>query len=341
VKPPPKRDSTSNTLGFDRAILQRKSWEPASPFRLRWRRRPRRLPRAGYDARARQVADRVALSTARRWKPGIASSAMTSSPLAKLHFTDVTEQADSRTSPTAWAQPSAITTTMAFPISTSPTSDRIVLYRNNGNGTFTDVTREAGVDDPRWSRAPLRRYDKDGLLDLYVANYLDFTVPATRTATIPRPARLWHPARLPPRPDRLFRNLGTASFRTSASAPASAPPVAPDSASSAPTSTATAGRHLRRQRHAANLLWINQAWHVPRRRPASRRRLRPPTAWPAPAWASPPGDFDGDGYEDLLVTSGAAALHEALPVASLSASPASRIRPLLSTLHPKTSPCRR
>ena len=26
-----------------------------------------------------------------------------------------------------------------------------VLYRNNGDGTFTDVTVSAGVGDPRWS----------------------------------------------------------------------------------------------------------------------------------------------------------------------------------------------
>ena len=47
-----------------------------------------------------------------------------------------------------------------------------VLYRNNGDGTFTDVTRAAGVYQPRsrglgvvWAD-----YDNDGDLDLYVAN---------------------------------------------------------------------------------------------------------------------------------------------------------------------------
>ena len=47
------------------------------------------------------------------------------------------------------------------------------LYHNNGNGTFTDVSKQAGVDDPEgllgltpvWSD-----FDHDGKLDLFVAN---------------------------------------------------------------------------------------------------------------------------------------------------------------------------
>jgi hypothetical protein len=51
------------------------------------------------------------------------------------------------------------------------------LYRNNGDGTFTDISAASGTDDPRWgSSAAFADYDGDGLLDLYVANYLDFTV---------------------------------------------------------------------------------------------------------------------------------------------------------------------
>jgi hypothetical protein len=50
-----------------------------------------------------------------------------------------------------------------------------VLYRNNGNATFTDVTALAGIGDARWgSSCAFADYDNDGDLDLYVANYLDF-----------------------------------------------------------------------------------------------------------------------------------------------------------------------
>jgi len=46
------------------------------------------------------------------------------------------------------------------------------LYRNNGDGTFTDVAPEAGVDDPTWSMAAgAIDYDNDGDEDLYLLNY--------------------------------------------------------------------------------------------------------------------------------------------------------------------------
>ena len=44
-----------------------------------------------------------------------------------------------------------------------------VLYHNNGNGTFTDVTKTAGVESSGWSTsAAFIDYDRDGLLDLVV-----------------------------------------------------------------------------------------------------------------------------------------------------------------------------
>jgi enediyne biosynthesis protein E4 len=50
------------------------------------------------------------------------------------------------------------------------TTDR--LYKNNGNGTFTDVTRAAGVGDKNWSMAAgAIDYDNDGDQDLYLLNY--------------------------------------------------------------------------------------------------------------------------------------------------------------------------
>ena len=54
---------------------------------------------------------------------------------------------------------------------------RAILYHNNGNGTFTDVTAKAGVaDEGGWSTsAGWFDYDKDGWLDLVVTNYIDWT----------------------------------------------------------------------------------------------------------------------------------------------------------------------
>ena len=46
------------------------------------------------------------------------------------------------------------------------------LFRNNGDGTFTDVSEEAGITGDDWSAAvALGDIDRDGWLDIYVANY--------------------------------------------------------------------------------------------------------------------------------------------------------------------------
>ncbi len=45
------------------------------------------------------------------------------------------------------------------------------LYRNEGDGTFTDVSSEAGVRDGQWGwGAQFMDYDNNGQLDLYAVN---------------------------------------------------------------------------------------------------------------------------------------------------------------------------
>jgi len=54
---------------------------------------------------------------------------------------------------------------------------RCILYHNNGNGTFTDVTKQAGVaNEGRWgSSAAWFDFNNDGHLDLVIANYVDWS----------------------------------------------------------------------------------------------------------------------------------------------------------------------
>ncbi len=62
---------------------------------------------------------------------------------------------------------------------------RNVLYHNNGDGTFTDVSEKAGVvgSGDRWGAGCcFLDYDRDGHLDLFVANYVNFD-----PARAPRP----------------------------------------------------------------------------------------------------------------------------------------------------------
>jgi hypothetical protein len=55
--------------------------------------------------------------------------------------------------------------------------ERAILYHNNGNGTFTDITAKSGVaDEGGWSTsAGWFDYDKDGWLDLLVTNYIEWS----------------------------------------------------------------------------------------------------------------------------------------------------------------------
>jgi enediyne biosynthesis protein E4 len=52
------------------------------------------------------------------------------------------------------------------------------LFHNNGNGTFTDVTQKAGLMGPKEfsTSAAWVDYDKDGKLDLVVANYVQWSL---------------------------------------------------------------------------------------------------------------------------------------------------------------------
>ncbi|HEY4049509.1 MAG TPA: CRTAC1 family protein [Acidobacteriaceae bacterium] len=97
-----------------------------------------------------------------------------------------------------------------------------VLYRNNGNGTFTDVTKHAGLlyeGNLRWgSGCTFIDYDRDGYLDLFVANYVDLHLDR-----LPEPGENPYcnykgvpvncgPRGLPLPRNYLYRNMGDGTF---------------------------------------------------------------------------------------------------------------------------------
>lgn len=91
------------------------------------------------------------------------------------------------------------------------------LYRNNGNGTFTDVTASAGVagGPTEWSTSTgFFDADRDGDLDLYVVNYLDYRRDNNPYCGHQREGyRMYcQPTQFDGVPDRLFRNNGNGTF---------------------------------------------------------------------------------------------------------------------------------
>ena len=89
------------------------------------------------------------------------------------------------------------------------------LFRNNGDGTFSDASAASGTDDPvSWGvSAAFLDFDRDGWLDLFVGNYLRYSlathIDCVGVAGLPDYCR---PSAYRPQPSRLYRNKGNGTF---------------------------------------------------------------------------------------------------------------------------------
>lgn len=89
-----------------------------------------------------------------------------------------------------------------------------VLYRNLGDGTFDDVTQQAGVSNGNrvGAGASFLDIDADGDLDLYVANYIQFSLEKHVPRTQQGVSIYGSPIDYPFAADTLFRNNGDGTY---------------------------------------------------------------------------------------------------------------------------------
>src|SRR5947207_2144390 len=89
------------------------------------------------------------------------------------------------------------------------------LYHNNRDGTFTDVTKIAGVEAGGWSvSAGFFDYDNDGRLDIFVTRYLDWSFKTNRYCGEQKPGyrAYCHPDNYDGATNILYHNNGDGTF---------------------------------------------------------------------------------------------------------------------------------
>ena len=88
------------------------------------------------------------------------------------------------------------------------------LFHNNRNGTFSDITEQAGVrNQGKWAAgAAWFDYNRDGLLDLFVCNYAEFSFQDAKRCRVAGFPAYCEQKAYPGQVPKLFRNNGNATF---------------------------------------------------------------------------------------------------------------------------------
>ncbi len=180
------------------------------------------------------------------------------------------------------------------------------LYRNNGDGTFTDRSAASGLAEAEGFgvSAAFFDYDRDGWLDLYVGHNVDYRL--EHGAECPNQAGVRDYC--PPQvyggtPDRLYRNRGGGRFADVSAAALAGGRFGPalgvvtadfDGDGWIDVYVANDGTE--------NLLWMNQGDGTFREAALASGAALSGLGVPEASMGVDAGDFDNDGDEDLFMT---------------------------------------
>jgi hypothetical protein len=180
------------------------------------------------------------------------------------------------------------------------------MFRNNGDGTFTDVSKQSGTDDPdSWGvSATFFDFDRDGSLDLFVGNYLNYSlktdIPCFSASGAPDYCR---PSVYRAQPSRLYRNQGGGRFVDVTIAAGLGRPFGP--ALGAATADFNGDGWIDlfvANDEQENQLWINQHDGTFSNTALLAGVALGPNGERKANMGVDAGDFDNDGDEDLFVT---------------------------------------
>ena len=179
------------------------------------------------------------------------------------------------------------------------------LYRNNRDGTFTDVTRRSGIEAPPWTTSALWfDYNGDGLLDLFLCGFVQYTEKSQDLCLAERGGQSGYciPRMFRPGACKLFRNNGDGTFSDVSretgigTVPAkSLGVVTTDFNKDGLLDLFVANDTL------ANFLFVRKGARFEDQAIAAMVGLSE-SGWPRSGMGVDSADINGDGWEDLLVS---------------------------------------
>jgi len=181
-----------------------------------------------------------------------------------------------------------------------------VMLRNNGDGTFTDATIDTGTEHRGgWGvSAAFVDYDRDGWLDLFVGNYLHYSVESdVHCLSVTGQRDYCPPSSYRAQPSRLYHNRGNGTFEDVTSRALAGGAYGPTLG----ITTADFNRDGWIDLYLANdgvpnLLWINQHDGTFKETAQLAGAAVNAAGNAESGMGVDAGDFDNDGDEDLFVT---------------------------------------